>query len=59
MKIQISKKLSWIICGLGWMMAIISIFFLPDTILQDRDIFILKLKEIRSADAYHKHMERS
>lgn len=26
MKIQISKKLSWIICGLGWMMAIISIF---------------------------------
>lgn len=32
MKIQISKKLSWIICGLGWMMAIISIFFLPDMI---------------------------
>lgn len=32
MKTQISKKLSWIICGLGWMMAIISIFFLPDTI---------------------------
>ena len=27
MKIQISKKLSWIICGLGWMMAIISIIF--------------------------------
>lgn len=32
MKTQISKKLFWIICGLGWMMAIISIFFLPDTI---------------------------
>ena len=32
MKTQISKKLSWIICGLGWMMAIISIFFLPDMI---------------------------
>ena len=32
MKPKISKKLTWIICGLGWMMAIISIFFLPDTI---------------------------
>ncbi len=32
MKKEISKKLSWIICGLGWLTAIISIFFLPDTI---------------------------
>lgn len=32
MKKEISKKLSWIICGLGWLTAIISIFFLPDII---------------------------
>lgn len=32
MKKQISKKLTWIICGLGWLTAVISIFFLPDTI---------------------------
>ncbi|HIT66789.1 MAG TPA: DUF1648 domain-containing protein [Candidatus Merdisoma merdipullorum] len=32
METQISKKLSWIICGLGWLMAIIGMFFLPDMI---------------------------
>ena len=25
----------------------------------DKDIFSLKLKEIRSADAYHRHMEKA
>lgn len=32
MKMQNSIKLSWIVCGLGWVIAIISLAFLPDAI---------------------------
>lgn len=32
MKIHIGKKLSWIICGISWLTAVASIFFLPDKI---------------------------
>lgn len=32
MKMKNSIKLSWIVCGLGWVIAIISLAFLPDAI---------------------------